>query len=113
LGDVLKPLRKTDPVTTKLPETLTFLVLSTLNIVTGDVLPEETENKFVLVPVSDILSISPPLPDTDNTVEPLPLSCKAILPVEADINELPVTLKSLRLPESVNNVGICYLFINI
>jgi hypothetical protein len=100
--EVDNPNMDADPVTVRLPDILTALVLSIFNIV---VLPDATVNNEVLDPTSDILNISPLLPDTEKIVEPLLLTCSAI-PVEADITVLPVTLKLLKLLESEVNIAI-------
>jgi hypothetical protein len=77
------------PVTIKLPDILTFLNVSTVSM---SVLPVDTENRFVLGAVASVTeNILPVLPDTLSIVEPLPISCNAVLFNDADITVLPVT----------------------
>ena len=87
------------PVTIRLPDILTFLSESTVNI---SILPVDTENKFVFDDViSVIANIPPPLPDTLNIAEPLPISRNAVAFEDADITVLPVTDSELKLAVSV------------
>ena len=84
------------PVTISEPDILTAFVLSTENI---PILPLDTENRFV-DEASDMLKISPPLPEMENIVDPLLFNWSTI-PEDADIFALPVTCNELKLPESV------------
>ena len=87
------------PVTIKLPDILTFLSESTVNI---SILPVDTENKFAFDDVTSVIANIPPLlPDTLSIVEPLPISCNAVAFDDADITVLPVTDSELKLAVSV------------
>jgi hypothetical protein len=78
------------PVTTKLPDILTFLDESTVSI---SMLPVDIENKFVLdAAVSVTESMLPALPDTLSIVEPLPISRNAIAFDDAETSRLPVII---------------------
>jgi hypothetical protein len=87
------------PVTTRLPDILTFLSESTTNM---PVLPVDTENKFVPDAAASVIENTlPALPDTLSIVEPLPISCNAVAFDDADITVLPVTDSELKLAVSV------------
>jgi hypothetical protein len=88
-----------EPVIATEPDILTFLNESTANII---VLPDDTDSKFEVDDVTSVIeNILLLLPDTPNIVDPLPISCNAILFADADITVLPVTVSELKLAVSV------------
>ena len=84
-------------VTTKEPDIVTFCAPPTLNT---SILPDVTvKMSVVAVPVSDISSKTPLLPDTTNIRDPLPLTrstfedpVSRVLPVTSNLPKLPVSV---------------------
>ena len=96
---VVLPLKLFEPVIATEPDTLTFLSESTANII---VLPDDTDSKFEVDDVTSVIeNILLLLPDTPNIVDPLPISCNALVFADADITVLPVTVNELKLAVSV------------